>query len=213
MILLAHRGHWKHRNERNTAKAFSAAFERGYGIETDVRDLGGELVIAHDPPVSPELTLAQFLDLHAAYPGDLTLALNIKADGLAVPLKAMLAERGVKNYFVFDMSVPDSLSYFRAGMPVFTRRSEHETGSTLDSQADGLWLDWFGEGHTPAAEVNRYIDSGKRVAMVSPELHGRKPDAAWADWRAAGCATRRSGAFLLCTDLCEEAEDYFAKTN
>lgn len=210
MDLLAHRGHWTDSADKNTAKAFHAAFARGYGVETDIRDLGGELVISHDAPVNPELTAAKFLDIYTSYPTRPVLALNIKADGLAAPLKALLTRYGVTNYFVFDMSVPDTLGYLAQGMTVFTRRSEYEPGSVLDARADGLWLDWFSEGHVDAGLITREMASGRRVAVVSPELHKRSYEAAWAMWREAGVATAKGpGRFMLCSDLCDEAAAYF----
>ena len=41
MIILAHRGLWRDKPERNTRNAFQLAFEGGYGVETDVRDQDG----------------------------------------------------------------------------------------------------------------------------------------------------------------------------
>ena len=38
MIILAHRGYWKKLSERNTEEALKKAFEKGYGIESDIRD-------------------------------------------------------------------------------------------------------------------------------------------------------------------------------
>src|SRR5438309_53835 len=50
MLVLAHRGWWSDPQDRNTRAAFAKAFAAGYGIETDVRDSAGRLVISHDPP-------------------------------------------------------------------------------------------------------------------------------------------------------------------
>jgi glycerophosphoryl diester phosphodiesterase len=48
--ILAHRGYWLEPGEKNSLSAFRRAFEGGFGIETDIRDLDGELVVSHDPP-------------------------------------------------------------------------------------------------------------------------------------------------------------------
>ena len=66
MELLAHRGFWRTPAEKNAEAAFRRAFDAGYGIETDVRDRLGELVVSHDPATGGEMTLAAFLALSPA---------------------------------------------------------------------------------------------------------------------------------------------------
>lgn len=206
MQILAHRGWWKDPTEKNSEVAFRRAFESNYGVETDVRDLNGELVISHDPPTLGAMTLEAFLDLYQSFTGRPKLALNVKADGLANALQAQLAARGIENYFVFDMSVPDSLHYFRLGMPVFTRRSEYETESPLDGPAAGFWLDSF----TGAADISMMataIVEPKGTALVSPELHRRPHMSAWITWRAHGSDV--DDRVALCTDFPGEADLFF----
>jgi len=48
--ILAHRGAWTVPKERNSAEALKRALKSGFGIETDLRDLDGTVVISHDPP-------------------------------------------------------------------------------------------------------------------------------------------------------------------
>jgi hypothetical protein len=61
--------------------------------------------------------------------------------------------------------------------------------------------DWIDEG-----AVRRRLAAGKAVCVVSPELHGRPHQAAWAALRGvAGEAN-----VMLCTDFPEAARDYFA---
>lgn len=207
--LLAHRGFWLTPEEKNSEAAFRRALEKGYGIETDIRDLDGALVISHDPPRRDATTLATFLDLYDEYGKNSTLALNIKSDGLAKALDAVLKERGVERYFVFDMSVPDMLGYLRAGMTAFSRHSEFETGSPLDDQVAGLWLDGLTIPSVHPETLAAFLDKGKTVTLVSPELHGRPHRAPWAEWKAVMDA-RPQGSVMLCTDFPDEARDFFA---
>ena len=110
------------------------AFAAGLGIETDLRDCAGEIVIVHDPP-TPASIRWRLHDLPEAYakagrPG--TLALNIKADGSTTAVMAQSKTFVVERYFVFDMSIPDTLQWLQAGAHVFCRQSEHQpTPSTL----------------------------------------------------------------------------------
>ena len=50
MEILSHRGYWKTVTEKNTIIAFKRSFNLGFGTETDIRDLNGNLVISHDMP-------------------------------------------------------------------------------------------------------------------------------------------------------------------
>jgi glycerophosphoryl diester phosphodiesterase len=52
---LAHRGLWHDKSEQNTLLAIEASWESGFGIETDIRDQLGKVVISHDPPGSSVL--------------------------------------------------------------------------------------------------------------------------------------------------------------
>jgi hypothetical protein len=213
---LAHRGWWVLASEKNSFGAFQKAFAAGYGIETDVRDCAGDLVISHDMPTlvaesDRQMRLDALLDLYCSYPTRPTLALNVKSDGLMAPFRSALSTRGITQYFVFDMSVPDTLGYLNQSMRVFTRRSEFETGSILDDRAQGLWLDAFERPYVTVSDIRNGIASGRPVAIVSPELH-RKPHApAWEQWRGLyrGLSARERSLFMLCTDFPGEAEAYF----
>lgn len=214
MIILAHRGWWTNPGEKNSRVAVERAFAGGFGIETDIRDLDGELVVAHDMPRrgTDLMTLTDLLGLHARFGGRLPLALNVKSDGLAPALHQALLARDISNYFVFDMSVPDTLGYLALGMRVFTRRSEFEQGSSLDRRAQGLWLDALEAPHVPASLFQLAINEVDAVALVSPELHRKPHSGAWASWRgvSAGLPASRKDAVMLCTDFPDEARAFFS---
>jgi hypothetical protein len=203
--ILAHRGLWRAPEERNGLAALRRALELGFGLETDIRDHAGRLVISHDPPSGPAplLDLKQVLELHAEVGAATTLAINIKADGLRGLLTADLADNA-PNAFVFDMATPDALAYLAGPLPVFTRQSEYEPQPAFYDQAHGIWLDCFHRDWIDAEVVTRHRQAGKRVALVSPELHGRDPDAAWRVWSQID-----HGEVMLCTDRPEAAAALF----
>ena len=205
MLVLSHRGYWKAPAEKNTEVAFRRSFDLNFGTETDVRDLAGELVISHDPPRGGEMPFGDFLDLLGGR--DLPLALNVKADGLAAGVAAALAGRNLTRWFVFDMSVPDTLHQLAAGNPVFVRQSEYEPAPALAERATGVWLDAFTGDWWTADTVAGWTGQGKAVCVVSPELHRRDPLAAWQALRLASFP--HPDRVLLCTDRPEEAADFF----
>ena len=205
MIVLSHRGYWKEAAEKNRPVAFHRSYDLGFGTETDVRDLRGELMIAHDMPTGEEISLAAMLDILAGR--TLPLAMNVKADGLARALKAVMDARGVADWFTFDMSVPETVVQLRLGLPVFTRASEYEMPPPLYDRAIGVWLDAFtGQWWEPAV-AEGFLRDGKRVCIVSPELHGRDHLPLWNSLEASGLAAHP--ALMLCTDLPEDARARF----
>jgi glycerophosphoryl diester phosphodiesterase len=204
MIILSHRGYWKTQAEKNTVTAFERSFDLGFGTETDVRDCKGELVISHDMPQGGEITLDRFLGILGGR--DLPLAINIKSDGLAPRLAETMARHGVHDWFVFDMSVPDMRGHLAAGTQVFTRLSEVEPVPAYLEQSAGVWLDMFSHQWYDSSTIAGLLDQGKRVCVVSSELHGRDPAALWDALRSVA----RHPRLLLCTDEPEAARQYFA---
>lgn len=202
MKILSHRGYWKTIEEKNSLVAFERSFALGFGTETDVRDMAGALVISHDMPVGAPMALATFLDL--IDDPSMPLAMNIKADGLATDLARHFEGRGL-DWFVFDMSVPDLRMHLNAGNPVFVRMSEVERDPAWLDEAQGIWLDAFAGEWYDMALVRALLDSGKRVCVVSPELHRRDHAALW---DALAPLARHEG-LMLCTDFPELAKEKF----
>jgi len=211
MGFLAHRGWWQRPEEKNTPAAFNRAFAAGFGVETDFRDAGGNLVISHDPPMGIVPGVEDLLKAHAGagHPG--WLAVNIKADGLQRRVKGAMERFGVERYFVFDMSVPDMIVYLREGLAVFTRQSEMEPTPALYEGAAGVWLDMFDGNWVTQHTVEGHLAAGKRVALVSPELHKRRHLEYWATLK--GWACMHSDRVLLCTDFPNTARTFFYGTH
>ena len=187
--VLAHRGMWSETVGGNTAGALLDAVAKGLGVETDIRDRNREIIISHDPGAGSSLLLENFLGSVPAkseFPG--LVALNVKADGLVPLLTDELGgvhSLGTVRHFFFDMSIPETLKYLAAGLPVALRVSEYEQ---VDTSLRGksqlsvrLWVDCF--------ESDWFIGDGTllgllelhSVTLVSPEIHGRDPRWAW-DW-------------------------------
>lgn len=204
MELLAHRGVWTDRAERNAPHALAAAFVNGWGVETDIRDLGSRIAISHDAPLLEHAYfLDDLLDAWRTHGGVGRLALNVKADGLQDAVASLLTDAEAAQCFVFDASVPDERLWLRAGrLPTFVRHSELEpvpTASPHYAPAAGVWLDAFDGQWWDASVVRAHLSAGKLVAIVSPELHGRPHESCWQLLVAAGLW--HEPGILLCTDL------------
>ena len=207
MKIIAHRGLWFKSEEKNTLVAFERALQNGFGIETDFRDRNGELVISHDPATAGSIDSNAFFDLCNQYPNTDPHAINIKSDGLQKLLAPHLLVWSPERYFVFDMSVPDSLGYLKQNINTFTRVSEYESYQDFGGKTTGVWLDGFDGEWFGAEQITQYLALGNSVAIVSPELHGRDHESLWA--RIKSLYTPNM-PLMLCTDLPLEAKKYFS---
>lgn len=209
MRLLCHRGYWWPNGAKNSRESLAEAIQRGYGVETDIRDCDGALVVSHDPPRSDTaLSLDELLGAYEASTRRPCLALNIKSDGLYDVIALKVTEFQVSNFFVFDMSLPDMLGYARRKLPFAVRLSEYEQQNELLSEAPFVWLDGFHSDWYPVEFVEKLLCLNKKVAIVSPELHGRGHLTLWESLKALGA---HEGLYL-CTDFVNEALEVFDVT-
>lgn len=199
-MILAHRGYWKKEEEKNTKEAFKRAFDCGFGIETDLRDIKGEIVISHDMPKGNEMTFEEVLVLLDGR--NLPLALNIKADGMAFKIKKLLEKYNHTNYFTFDMSIPEMVVQHKMGLNVFTGISDIVPNPIMYKEVQGVWLDCFYSDWFSKKEIKEILDAGKKVCIVSPDLHKREYKNVWAKYKDVK-------GIMLCTDFPDEAKEYF----
>ena len=207
MLILSHRGLWKSDSEKNSLLSFQRSFELGFGVETDVRDYLGDLVISHDIGNTDCILLSDFFDLYASYSTNLLLALNIKADGLQSKFVSLVNKFDISNYFVFDMAVPDMRGYLQSKTPAFTRLSEYEPHPAFLGACKGVWLDAFESEWYSADTISFLLNQKKEIAIVSPELHGRSHLPLWGLIKAHDF--HRNDLVSMCTDFPMEAKEYF----
>jgi hypothetical protein len=208
MKILSHRGYWNEAILKNTIGAFERSFSLGFGTETDLRDYNGELVISHDPPIKAPLQADIFFKTLSSINIALPIAINIKSDGLQKMLKEGLDTYGIHNYFLFDMSTPDAIISVKSGLRIFTRQSDVEMEPILYQDAVGVWIDaFYDDGWLTPNLIEKHIDKGKHVCLVSPELHGRPPLPFWE--RIANSSIHSNPLLMLCTDFPEKAHSYF----
>lgn len=214
MIILAHRGLWRQKAEQNSVSSLCSALDQGFGVETDIRDDRGRLVISHDCPSGMEPELDAFLACYRERQSTQMLALNMKATGLQALVENAMTRYDVppESYFLFDFAPPDALGYVMRSLPCFTRQSEIEREPAFADRAVGIWLDCFFGDWIDEEVIQAHDRAGRRVALVSPELHGRDKNAAWAKWRRVVASFRaqgRSDRLMICTDHPAEARAYF----
>ena len=207
MNIIAHRGYWLSPSEKNSQIAFRRALESGFGIEIDIRDSNGELVISHDMPAIGAMKLDEFVRLYVEFPVAVPIALNVKADGLYSPLSQSISRAGFNSAFVFDMSVPDIRGYLAEQIPIFTRLSEQEPYPAFFEESQGVWLDAFESEWYDATVIQELLKKNKQVAIVSPELHHRPYLELWDFLRKNNF--HQNSQISLCTDFPQTAKEYF----
>ena len=203
MKIISHRGYWLDAAEKNAESAFLRSISLGFGTETDVRDCMRRLVISHDMPHGKEMDFGRLLSIING--ATFLLAINIKSDGLAELICEQMKGYSRDNWFVFDMSVPDMRHHLAVGNPVFGRMSEVEQIPAWFDRVEGVWLDSFEGEWFDASLITALLAQGKRVCVVSSELHGRERGGLWSMLRPFA----RENQVILCTDFPLEASTFF----
>ncbi len=205
MKILAHRGLWKEVGEKNSIDAMKRAFEHGFGIETDVRDYEEKLVVSHNVATKDCYLFEEVLKVYRETECIAPLAINIKADGIQKLLQSDLDKFDIQSGFVFDMSIPEQVVYHSENFEVFTRMSDFETSPVLLERSCGVWMDEWESSWINAAVITEMLDKGKKISVISPEIHGRDKTGLWKELEKFIGEDR----VMLCTDVPLEAEDYF----
>jgi len=210
MKVICHRGYWSSREEQNTLIALKTALSNGFGVETDLRDQSGEVVVSHDPAINVDLSLDDLLSFYKNYDrSDTPLALNIKADGLQENISYLLKKHRVKNYFVFDASLPDLYQYQEKKIRFFSRQSDLEKEIQLYPKSAGVWADSFiNESWLLGNKLPRVFMDNKELCIVSPELHKRPHIAVWRQLKET---FKKLDNCMICTDYPCEADEFFNK--
>ncbi len=210
MQIISHRGYWQVPDEKNKSISFQRSFGLELGTETDIRDYLGEIVISHDIADATAITLQDMFTIYNESVKKPILALNIKSDGLQQKLKIALQQFEIKNYFVFDMSVPDTLGYIAEGIDFFSRQSEFEPKPVFYKECKGVWLDAFMADWYDTQIIIDHLRNKKKVAIVSSDLHKRDVMPMWE--RLKKDEIHKMDGVVLCTDVPEYALNYFNLT-
>ena len=163
MKLIAHR--------RNTLAELLAT-DLNYGVEVDIRSLGQQLILHHDPLVAGE-SFDEWLNFYEHG----TLILNVKEEGLEEQLMEIMAEKDIDDYFFLDQSFPFLVKWAnKSKRRCAVRVSEFEsieTALTLSGKVDWIWVDCFTHFPLTHKDAQRLKQAGFKLCLVSPELQGR----------------------------------------
>jgi glycerophosphoryl diester phosphodiesterase len=202
MDIICHRGNWMKAPPQNSLAALRASADFS-GIEIDLKNLHGEIVISHDPIINSQSALPTLSEMLKVNPS-IFFALNIKEDGLAPALKKTLDPE--TRYMCFDLSSPELMKYKAAGLKVFERFGDFDRLPDNLHNCAGLVVDVFGEKNwNPVLENLR--DEKLPLFFISPELHQQNVDSTWPIIR--DFVSGYEGKVMLCTDFPERADSFF----
>lgn len=152
-------------------------FKDADGIEFDIRDSNGELIVHHDAFAKPE-TCQLFDDFLEHCPTDKLYIVNVKAEGIEERVIAALTKRGIHNFFLLDCGLPAMYKLSQKGeRRLAIRFSEYESLETVRLMKDRVqwvWVDVFSVLPLTTQSIQQIRDWGLKICLVSPELQGQQ---------------------------------------
>lgn len=145
------------------------------GVELDLRDFNGDLILEHDPFVSGE----RFEDYLKQYNHGLMI-LNIKSERIEHRVLELLKKYDIKEYFFLDSSFP--MIHLLANQGEHNsaiRFSEYEgldTVLAMQGRVKWVWVDCFTKLPIDNKSFSLLKEKGFKLCLVSPELQGRDVD-------------------------------------
>lgn len=151
---------------------------QNFGVEIDIRNHGSELIVTHDPF---DLNGPKLQDWLVAYRHNF-LIVNVKEEGLEVPILSLLETNNVKDYFILDETLPYMRKFALSGLENFAvRYSEIESVETAinlqielqkyERNIAWVWCDTFNGLPPSEVDIQALRDVGIKICQVSPELH------------------------------------------
>jgi hypothetical protein len=145
---------------------------RKYGAEIDIRSQSGNLIIQHDPYIPGE----SFDTWISSYMHDI-LILNVKEEGLETKLIEKMQSKGIHDYFLLDQSIPFLIRFSeinnRRSAVRISEFESIETALRLSKKVNWVWVDCFTKFPLTGKAARLLKESGIKLCIVSPELHGR----------------------------------------
>jgi hypothetical protein len=203
--IFAHRGLWDRPEEKNSLKSLQGALVNGFSLETDIRSFGTRTTISHDPTDTPQLFLDDLLYQIDKLKLSINqkIAFNIKSDGLYLDEQIKMTTH--KNFFYFDMSVPEKVKYTSYQLPVADRISPFEKIDSIFSEKI-YWVDCLSlEQFYFTLDHHKMKKSHAEFIFVSPELHGEDPQKFWEYFKEVFLEYPN---FAICTDFVNFVYDF-----
>ncbi|SCW85520.1 hypothetical protein SAMN04487970_107212 [Paenibacillus tianmuensis] len=143
-----------------------------YGLEIDLRDYAGRLIVQHDPFVDG-VDFEEYLKHY----NHKTLILNIKSERIEHKVLELVRKYNVTDYFFLDSSFP--MIYLLSNLgekKIALRYSEFEGLDTIlnmQGKVEWVWVDCFTKLPITSETYKMMKEAGFKLCLVSPELQGK----------------------------------------
>lgn len=149
-------------------------FSTADGIEFDIRDTGGEIIVQHDPFLGGQL----FTDFLKFCPPNKFYIVNVKSEGIERRAITNLEAHGITQFFLLDCSIPMMVRLGKMGeRRLAVRLSEYESMSTVEAMSPfvtWVWVDVFTQLPITREAEESIRHRGLKLCLVSPELQGQQ---------------------------------------
>ena len=152
-----------------------ARVPRDFGVELDIRDYNGRLVINHEPYSGGELFEGYCKRFDHAL-----MIVDVKAEGIEKMALRVLEKNGIENFFLLGLSFPAIVALSSAGeRRIGLRFSEYEPVEgclAMAGKAEWAWVDTFTKLPLNPHSYRKLKQAGFRTCLVCPERWGRPGD-------------------------------------
>ena len=142
------------------------------GVEIDLRDYNGELVLQHDPFIGGEL-FSEYLK----YYRHSTMILNIKSQGVEWKALEMLDAEGIHDFFFLDLSMTSMFRMFQLGEKRVASRfsvfEPFENTLAIANNIEWVWVDTLNEFPLRGEDYLLMRNLNLRFCLTSPDLLDR----------------------------------------
>ncbi len=154
-------------------------FSQCDGIEFDIRDSAGKLIVTHDAFQTQTSEYQLFSEFLQFCRPDKFYIVNVKAEGIEELAIQMLEAAEIRRFFLLDCGIPAIMKLHRKGEKrIAIRYSEVETLETVEAlkhTATWVWVDCFTKYILRRETAEKMKSWGLNLCLVSPDLQGR-PD-------------------------------------
>ena len=143
------------------------------GIEFDVREYKGEIVVSHDFE-RPGPLLSDFLKKAKEH----ELIINVKSEGLREEVLSYLDGNQIANYFFLDLNYPEMVKLkSQENYKFAVRLSEYESiDKSINLNPKWIWVDCFNHYDVTINDIKLLREVGAKICLVSPELQRKNFD-------------------------------------
>ena len=156
-------------HRRNSINLVNSTSKK-YGVEVDIRSLGDDLIIQHNPFLEGE-KFSEWLK----YYSHKFLIINVKEDGLEERILIYLKKFKIKNFFFLDQSFPTIVRLSSNGQRnCAVRVSEFESIESallFKNKVDWIWVDTFTKLFLTLEDYKKLKFAKFKLCLVSPELN------------------------------------------